>query len=309
MIKLSSALIAALLGSALMSSPVLAVDAQKPAVKSTALGKPTSKPQGVRSSPKQAADMLDRATDYIAKRGNEKAFAAFNNQAGRFVSNDLYVTVVGIDGIMHADGAEPEGLVGLNTMDLADASGKPFVKEMIETAVAKNEGKVEYLWLNRATNRVEMKTALFRLVGNNVVSVGYYTPRSTAEQARALLEMAVKEMGAVGTRKAFSEFNDPKSDFVRDDLYVFAVGLNDGKFYAMGASPSRVGADATKLRDAAGKPIIQEMITAAKTGTAEVYDYVWRNPATNKVEPKHSYIQKVDQYVVGVGYYGNAVTR
>ena len=30
--------------------------------------------------------------------------------------------------------------------------------------------------------------------------------------------------------------------------------------------------------------------------------YVWLNRATNKVEPKVSYVRKVGQYVVGVGY-------
>jgi cytochrome c len=30
---------------------------------------------------------------------------------------------------------------------------------------------------------------------------------------------------------------------------------------------------------------------------------VWRNPATNAVEQKHSLIQRVDKVLLGVGYY------
>lgn len=84
---------------------------------------------------------------------------------------------------------------------------------------------------------------------------------------------------------------------------MFVVGLADGKFHAMGANPGLVGLDVKDLKDAAGKPIIQDMIAIVKEKGSGVYDYVWRNPATNKVEPKHSYIERVDDYLIGVGYY------
>jgi apolipoprotein N-acyltransferase len=39
-----------------------------------------------------------------------------------------------------------------------------------------------------------------------------------------------------------------------------------------------------------------------KAGTG-VVDYVWRNPVTNAVERKRSFIQRVDNSLLGVGYY------
>ncbi|TXG80955.1 MAG: hypothetical protein E6R11_00160 [Rhodocyclaceae bacterium] len=161
---------------------------------------------------------------------------------------------------------------------------------------------VEYRWLNKVDGKVEPKTTLFRKVDDRIVAAGYYLPRSSPEEARGMLEQAVAALKKDGDA-AFAQFNDPKGRFVVDDLYVFAVGLDDAKFYAHGATPSLVGKESSELRDAQGKPIIQQMINLAKVKGAGEIGYVWRNPVTNKVETKHSVVQKVDKYLVAVGYY------
>jgi cytochrome c len=248
--------------------------------------------------------MLERAVAYMKEHPLENAYATFNNQKGQFVRGDLYVFAFGLDdGIMHAHGAAPEGLVGLNVADLRDASGKPLIREMMEVARSKGSGTVDYVWLNRVTNKLESKTAFVRLVGKSVVGVGYYVPRSSAEEARAFLDNAIQAMRSAGAGEAFAMFNDKTGIFVRDDLYVFAVGLEDAKFYAMGANPGLVGMDVKDLKDASGKPIIRDMIALVKEKGTATYDYVWRNPANNKIEPKESYVQKFDAYMVGVGHY------
>jgi cytochrome c len=247
--------------------------------------------------------LLEKAAAYLERNTPERAYAAFNNQKGEFVRGDLYVFVVGLDGVMHAHGGAVEGMVGMNVMDLRDAAGKALIREMIDAVQTADSGSIEYVWLNRVTNKVENKLTEFRKVGNNVVGVGSYLPRSSAEQAKALLQLAVSEMGKVGPTVAFSEFNARRSPFYGDDLYVFAVGVEDGRFYAMGATPELVGNDVRGLRDAAGKPIIADMLRLATESGVTLYDYVWRNPANNKVENKHSFVQRVGPYVLGVGYY------
>jgi cytochrome c len=256
-----------------------------------------------RSGPREAKAMLEDATNYLRDNTPERAFAAFNNQKGSFYHNDLYVFVVGIDdGIMHAFGGAPEGLVGSNVLDLHDATGKPIIREMLDVTSKTGAGTVKYVWLNRVTNRIEDKTTLLRRVGSNLVGVGYYRPRSTAEQAASMLRVAVAEVGK-SPQAAFTAFNDPKGPFVRDDLYVFAVGLDDARFAAMGVNPALVGTDVGAMKDAAGKPIIQDMIALARSKGSGTVDYVWRNPVTNKVENKHSRIERVGNYLIGVGYY------
>jgi cytochrome c len=256
-----------------------------------------------RATPKDARALLERAVALLKEGAPEKVFAAFNDQKGEFVRNDLYVFVVGLDGIMRAHGGAPEGLVGMQVADLHDASGKALIREILDVAKTKGSGEVDYVWLNFVTNRVESKTALIRRVGDNVVAVGFYVPRSSAEQAKSFLDKAVAEIGRVGASEAFAAFNNRRGVFVHDDLYVFVVGLDDAKFYAMGATPGLVGAEVGGLRDAAGKPIIQDMIALAREKGGGEYDYVWRNPANNKVEAKRSLVKRVDGYLVGVGYY------
>lgn len=128
-----------------------------------------------RSQPEAAAKMLQRAVEYLHDNSAERAFAAFNNQRGQFHQNDLYVFVVDArDGVMRAYGAAPEAVVGDRVMDLQDASGRKVIREMFDAVAAEGSGTVDYVWLNRMTNRVEKKTSRVVLVGDYLVGVGYY---------------------------------------------------------------------------------------------------------------------------------------
>jgi cytochrome c len=128
--------------------------------------------------------------------------------------------------------------------------------------------------------------------------------RASPQQAQALLDMAVAEIQKDGPEKAFSLFNDPKAGFTVRELYVFVIDLK-GRYLASGGNPKLVGTNALETADAEGKPLFKEMVALAKSkGMGEV-DYVWLNRADNKVEKKHSLIRRVDDYLVGVGYYLN----
>ncbi|PZR79086.1 MAG: chemotaxis protein, partial [Stutzerimonas stutzeri] len=106
-----------------------------------------------------------------------------------------------------------------------------------------------------------------------------------------------------GAEAAFRSFNDPRGGFVFQDEYVFAIGLDDGRYRASGSSPNLVGVDVRSVTDAAGKPLFKDMIELARKQGSGTVDYVWRNPATNAVEQKHTLIQRVDDVLLGVGYY------
>jgi cytochrome c len=256
-----------------------------------------------RAKSKRAAELLKSAVDYLQKNGPEKSFSAFNDSKGQFVNGPYYVYVVGLDGFMHANGGSQIALAGKNAIDLRDASGKPLIRDLLEQAAKSPTGSIEYHWLNRVSNRVETKVSEYHKVGNYIVCVGYYTPRATMEQAQELLDKAVSFLKKSGSDTAFNAFNNPQGGFMHDDQYVFVVGLDDGKYRASGASPQLTGMDVRGVKDAAGKPLFEEMITLAKQKGNGSVDYVWRNPATNAVETKHSLIQRVDNVLLGVGYY------
>ena len=149
----------------------------------------------------------------------------------------------------------------------------------------------------------EALVSYVRRVGDYVVGVGYSAPRATADTARAMLDEAVALVRQEGIEKAVSVFNDRHGRFVRDDLYVFAVGLESGKFEAMGMKPVMVGTDALSLKDAAGHALIAEMVEKTRTADDATVDYVWLNPVTNAVEHKRSYVRRVGGSLIGVGHY------
>ena len=256
-----------------------------------------------RSEAKKAAELLERAVDYLKNNGPEKSVVVFSDRQGAFVSDEYYVYLVGLDGIMYASGGASRTFVGLNVTNLHDASGKPFIREMLDKAKSGESGTVKYVWLNHVANREELKTTFFHKVGNYLVCVGYYIPRSSKEEASAMLNKAVELVEKSGERAAFKTFNDPKSGFLLNDEYVFAIGLEDGRYRASGTAPNLTGVDVRDLTDAAGKPLFKEMIEIAKQNGSGEVDYVWRNPATNAVENKHTLIQRVGNVLLGVGYY------
>lgn len=255
------------------------------------------------ATPREARAFFDQAVKHLQANGPEKSWKVFNNRTGPFVKKDLYVYVIDTKGTYVANGAAPVDLVGLNVLDTVDASGNPLFRNMIAVTDKQKEAKIRYVWLNRKSNHVEPKVAWLHREGDYILGVGYYAPRSTADDARKLLNAASVEVKKFGMSKAATNFNDTKGSFVHDDLYVFAVNLQSGKFEAHGMNPKWTGTDATDLHDVEGKPLMKEMLDLAKTKGEGIVDYVWRNPVTNAVEKKRSFIRRENGSLIGVGFY------
>jgi cytochrome c len=255
------------------------------------------------STPREARAMFDQAVKYLQANGPEKSWVAFNNRKGAFVKNDLYVYVIDRKGTYIANGAAPDSLVGLNVLDSVDAAGNPLFRQMIAVTDKQQEARIRYVWLNRTHNHVEPKVAWLHREGEYILGVGYYAPRSTADDARKLLDSASAEVKKNGIGKAAASFNDPRGRFIHDDLYVFAINLQSGKFEAHGMNPKWAGTNASDLQDVEGKPLVKEMLELAKTKGEGTVDYVWRNPVTNAVEKKRTFIRRENGSLIGVGFY------
>ncbi|WP_150427577.1 cache domain-containing protein [Dechloromonas sp. CZR5] len=255
------------------------------------------------ATPREARALFDQAVKYLQANGPEKSWKAFNNRSGPFVRKDLYVYVIDTKGTYVASGAAPVELVGLNVLDTVDAAGLPLFREMIAVTEKQAEARIRYVWLNRKSNHVEPKHAWLHREGNYIIGVGYYAPRSSADDARKLLDAASDQIRRQGMTKALASFNDRNGPFVRDDLYVFAVNLASGKFEAHGMNPKWTGTDAGDLHDVEGKPLVREMLELARDKGEGSVDYVWRNPVTNAVENKRTFIRRENGSLIGVGFY------
>ena len=121
----------------------------------------------------------------------------------------------------------------------------------------------------------------------------------TPEQAKAMAVKAADFLKEKGAETAFAAFTGKEAPWVDRDLYVFVYD-ETGQAVAHGGNPALVGKSLIDLKDPTGKAFVREIIAVKTPGWIE---YQWRNPASNAVEPKTSYIIPVGTYRVGVGAY------
>jgi cytochrome c len=247
----------------------------------------------------RAQALLTKAVNYY-KEKKDDAFAAFSRQ-GEFVDGSLYVFVIGTDGKLFASGGASSVFIGRDISKMSDVTGKPYIRETIDIATAKNAGSIEYRWLDWANRKIVRKVAYFQKVDNRIIGVGYYILRAGKEQADALLEEAVNAVKK-DPKSALAAFNDMNGEFVRDDLYVFVVDLN-GIMRAHGINPRLINKNAMDLKDIKDKSIIKPIVDTAKEKGKGSVVYQWQNPLTKKVETKHTSFRKVGDYIVAVGYF------
>lgn len=120
-----------------------------------------------------ATAMVKRGVAFIKANGKDKGYAEISNKAGQFKYQDLYLVVYGLDGTVHAHGAN-EKMVGKNLIDLKDVDGKAFVRERVEMGKAKPSFWQDYKFTNPETKKVEPKAMYCERLDETVVCGGIY---------------------------------------------------------------------------------------------------------------------------------------
>jgi signal transduction histidine kinase len=135
-----------------------------------------------------------------------------------------------------------------------------------------------------------------------VVSAAHAADAGTPAEAEAMVKKVVAYMKANGAEKAFDEVTNGKS-FKDRDLYAFIYDLN-GKCLAHGANVKLVGKDLIGLKDPDGKLVIKIVMDLAKEkGKGWTEPVKFRNPTTDKLQTRVSYIERFGDYVIGSGVY------
>ncbi|MCP4635251.1 MAG: histidine kinase [Methyloversatilis sp.] len=88
-----------------------------------------------------------------------------------------------------------------------------------------------------------------------------------------------------------------------DDGYFFVYDM-DGRALMHPRQPDLVGRNLWEVRDAQGRPTIQNLIARAREGGGFV-DFVWRRPSTGRTENKLGYVATVPEWgwMIGTGLY------
>ena len=149
-----------------------------------------------------------------------------------------------------------------------------------------------------------LKKMTFGLCAVVLSASAFAAERASADEAVALVKKAAAYVKANGKDKAFEEFSNPKGQFVDRNLYIFAYDLN-GVSLAIGNGNSKkmVGKNLLDMRDANGIYLIKKLIEVANTKGKGWVDYKWPNPVNNTIEAKSSYVEKVDDFLIGAGIY------
>lgn len=148
------------------------------------------------------------------------------------------------------------------------------------------------------------KTITFTLFAAFLGAAASAADRGTADEANALVKKAVAYLKANGKEKAFAEFNNPKGLFTDRDLYIFVYDMQGTNLsIGNGNSSKMVGKSLIDMRDTDGKYIIKSFIEVANAKGTGWVDYKWPNPVTKAIEAKSSYIEKVEDVIVGSGVY------
>lgn len=127
------------------------------------------------ATPEQATAMVKKGIAFIKSNGKDKGWAEISNKQGPFIDRDLYLVVYGLDGMVHAHGAN-EKMVGRNLIDLKDVDGKLFVRERVELGKAKASFWQDYKFTNPVTKKIEPKSMYCERLEDTVVCGGVYKP-------------------------------------------------------------------------------------------------------------------------------------
>ena len=125
----------------------------------------------------------------------------------------------------------------------------------------------------------------------------------TEKDAIAMAEKGAAFIKAKGKDEMMKRISAKDPDFVQGSLYVDMRDLQTGIVLAHPINPSIVGKDLTDVPDASGKKYRREIIELAQKKGKGWVDYQYKNPASGKIEPKTTYILRVDDVVLEAGIY------
>jgi cytochrome c len=126
---------------------------------------------------------------------------------------------------------------------------------------------------------------------------------ATEKDAIAMAERGAAFMKAHGKEEMMKKITAKDPDFVQGSLYVDMRDIKTGIVLAHPINPSIVGKDLTDVPDANGKKYRREIIELAQKQGKGWVDYQYKNPISGKIEPKTTYILRVNDVVLEAGIY------
>jgi TRAP-type uncharacterized transport system substrate-binding protein len=128
----------------------------------------------------------------------------------------------------------------------------------------------------------------------------------TREEAIGMVRRVQEKFKREGAEATFRAINSKAPGLVDRDLFPFVHKLDGTLCVANGVTPAVRGKNLYDLKDQDGKFLVQEFVKIASNPSGHGWsDYRWLNPVTGTIEDKSAFIERMGDYLVGVGVYKN----
>ncbi|CAO3417780.1 cache domain-containing protein [Azospirillum endophyticum] len=129
------------------------------------------------------------------------------------------------------------------------------------------------------------------------------TAKLTQEDAKSMTLKAADLIAAQGLDEAAKAFNADGA-FKHGEIYVNVIDFA-GVWKVYPPRPAGVGQSVINVKDPDGRFVVQDVLAVAKDKGEGWVEYRWLNPASNRIEPKITYVKRVpgQELVAYVGVY------
>lgn len=124
-------------------------------------------------NPADAVAIVEKGLAYIQKNGKDALVQEINSKNPEFIKGDIYLYLRTMDGVTIAHPYNPK-LIGKNMMDLPDANGKYYRKDILALAKTKGKGWVDYRYNNPVSKQVENKSTYILRNDDVILEAGIY---------------------------------------------------------------------------------------------------------------------------------------
>jgi signal transduction histidine kinase len=122
------------------------------------------------------------------------------------------------------------------------------------------------------------------------------------DQVKGLVKKASAHVKQAGIEKACKDFADPNGGYIRGEIYVYVHDMQ-ARMICHATNAKLNGKELIDLKDADGKAFNREMVEVVNKSGGGWIRYKFVNPATKKIEPKMSYVEREGDVIVGAGIY------
>jgi signal transduction histidine kinase len=261
---------------------------------------------------RRLVDFVEGAAALIEQRGTA-AFDEFGRAGSRWQSFSTYLFVYDDSGTCVWHGLNPE-LVGRNLISLHDALGKPVIQSMV--AITKRperdaSGWVFYLWEERTDLLPAWKSSYVRKAvapDGKTYFVGSGSGRLKVEKVfvQDRVDAAARLLQERGPEAASRELKDAASPYYFLGNFIFVLDQR-GHSLVDPAYPTLGGRDMSRLRDAMGRPVIQEALQKLEHSDMAWVQFLWPKPGERLPSRKLMYVRKIraggEVLLVGSDFY------